>query len=124
MDKIKKFLEENGYDYYLCENGNEIYAEDDFLNILIIENDGNYNFKSKYLLRIADLKYFDRWANSGDEWQYNTEEEVLKHLKNRVEILTNSIQEYIYDIVEKCEWENDYSNVKKLIEILDEMVYE
>ena len=114
MKKIKEFLDKNGYRFY--EIDDVIEGNDGCLQIMIVKN------KEDYLLRIALLSCFDRWANSGNEWLYNTEDEVLNHLQNHTLCVTEAIQEYVYDIVEQCEDNKDKNTLMNFIQFLDDTV--
>lgn len=112
MEKIKEFLLNNGYTLY--EDG-IIDGCNDWLKITVVKGE------DYYLLRIAILCYFDRWANSGFDFKFKTEEDLINYLK-RPDCIADAMKEMIFDIVEDCEWDNDYSKLDKTIDFLYNMV--
>lgn len=112
MEKIREFLLDNGYTLY------EDYILDgcnDWLKITVAKGE------DYYLLRIAILCYFDRWANSGFEFEFKTEDDVINYLKSP-NCIADAMQEMIFDIVEDCKWNNDYSKLNKTIDFLYNML--
>lgn len=119
MDKIREFLLENKYKIYEMENFIEGYNE--FLHILIIKQD------DKYMIRNAILCYFDRWANSGNEFYVDTEDDVIDYFSDNQKCIGDAMTELTESIIEDCGFKNDNTNISKtidfmysLIEIVDE----
>lgn len=113
MNKIREYLLENGNIVY--EDTNIIDYYDDYLKITVIKTE------FCYLVRIAILCYFDRWANSGFEFEFKTEDDVINYLKSP-NCIADAMQEMIFDIVEDCKWNNDYSKLNKTIDFLYDML--
>lgn len=112
MEKIRKFLLDNGYELY--EYG-ILDGINDYLKVMISKGE------DYYLLRIAILCYFDRWANSGFEFKFKTEDEVIKYLSSN-DCIADAMKEMIFDIVQDCKWNNNYSKLNKTIDFLYDMV--
>ncbi len=114
MEKIKDFLLNNGYTFY--EDG-ILDGCNNWLKIAVVKGE------DYYLLRIAILCYFDRWANSGFDFKFKTEEDLINYLKSP-NCIADAMKEMIFDIVEDCKWNKDYSNLDKVIDLLYDMVME
>ena len=112
MEKIREFLLNNGYTLY--EYG-IIDGCNDWTKITVAKGEDSY------LLRIAILCYFDRWANSGFDFKFKTEEDLINYLKSP-NCIADAMKEIIFDIVEDCKWDNDYSKLDKTIDFLYGMI--
>lgn len=109
MNKIRKFLEESGYEFW---DRYTIDGYNDYLRIMVIKTDNGY------IIRNAILCYFDRWANSGVEFRVNSEAEVIAYFSKPEKCITDAASELVSSICEKAVWDNDYSKVNKMIETL------
>ena len=91
MKNIIKTLKEQNYEVNIIDEKSVIEAKDKYLKIAVIKNVGD----KTYMLRIADRKFFDRWSNSGEDFIYDNEDEVIKHLNDYRKCLKSSLNEYI-----------------------------
>lgn len=114
MDKIKEFLLENKYNIYEMENFIEGY--NDFLRILIVKKN------NKYMIRNAILCHFDRWANSGNEFYVDTEEEVIKYFSDNTMCIKDAISELAEAIIEDCGFKDDNTNISKTIDFMYSLI--
>lgn len=114
MIKIKDFLKENDYELY--EIDNIIEGNNEFLHIMIIKKENGY------LVRSAIRCYFDRWTNSGIEFSAKTDLEVIKYFSEKNVCISDAIKELVGDVIEDCEWNNDYTNIRKMIAFLYSLI--
>lgn len=114
MKAIKQFLLDNNYDFY--ELDNIIEGNNEFLHIMVIKLDDGY------LVRNAIKCYFDRWANSGNEFHIETEEDVIKYFSDNTKCLTDAISELVETIVEDCGFKRDNTNISKTINFMYDMI--
>lgn len=115
MDKIRKSLMELGYEFWDDE---AIDGMSKYLRILVLKN------KEQYLVRNAIMCFFDRWANSGVEHMFETEDEVIKYFTDPTKCLAEAVEELIISIIESAEWDKDYSKVDKMIDFLMDLIEE
>lgn len=114
MDKIRRFLADNGYECYELENFIEF--NDARLRCQVIKKDGYY------LIRNAIRCYFDRWANSGTEFKIETEDDVIKYFSTPEKCIKDAVSELVETICEDAGWNNDYSRVNKMIDSLYDLI--
>lgn len=115
MEKIKRFLVENGYELY--ELDNVIEGNNEFLHILIAKKD-----EGKYLIRNAVRCYFDRWANRGTEFYANSEDEVINYFSDKNKCIPDAVKELVYVVVEEAVWDDSDENIRKMIDELYSLV--
>lgn len=115
MEKIKRFLVDNGYELY--ELDNVIEGNNEFLHILIVKQD-----EGKYLIRNAIRCYFDRWANSGTEFYANSEDEVINYFSDKNKCIPDAVEELVLAVVEKAIWDNSDEKIRKMIDELYSLV--
>lgn len=79
MDIIKNWFKDNGYEVDECEM--TLQAKADTILFLVVEPHNGTN--GKWMLRVAALVSFDRWANSTTvEEFFNTETGLRNYLEN------------------------------------------
>lgn len=79
MDIIKNWFKNNGYEVDECET--ILQAKTDTILFLVVEPHNGTN--GKWMLRVAALVSFDRWANStAVEEFFNTEIGLRNYLEN------------------------------------------
>ena len=104
-EKIKNFLEES--DYYMAEDGH-LEAVNDFVLLRCGYNPVVDKYELNYALKI----YFDRWSNSGYEKEFDNEDELIDFLKDERELISNSILEMVYAVVEEKLYEHKRDELK------------
>lgn len=78
MDIIKNWFEENGYEVDKYET---LQAKTDTVLFLVVEPHSGTN--GRWMLRVAALASFDRWANSTVvEKFFDTETDLCNYLEN------------------------------------------
>lgn len=78
MDIVKKWFEENGYEVDKYET---LQAKTDTVLFLVVEPHSGTN--GRWMLRVAALASFDRWANStAVEEFFDTETDLCNYLEN------------------------------------------
>lgn len=78
MDIVKKWFEENGYEVDKYET---LQAKTDTVLFLVVEPHSGTN--GRWMLRVAALASFDRWANSTVvEEFFDTETDLCNYLEN------------------------------------------
>ena len=115
MEKIRKFLLENGYELW---DEDTIDGCNEYLRIMVIKKDDGF------IIRNAILWCFDRWANSGVEVFVNSEDEVIKYFSTPEKCIKDAVSELVETICEEAGWNNDYSKVSKMIDSLYDLVEE
>lgn len=113
MDKIRKFLQEKGYELW---DDSVIDGCNEYLRIMIFKSN------SKYIIRNAILCFFDRWVNSGVEIQAESEEEVIEYFSKPEKCIKDAVMELIETITADAGYSNDYSRVEKMIGMLCDLL--
>ena len=119
MKNIIKTLKEQNYEVNIIDEKSVIEAKDKYLKIAVIKNVGD----KTYMLRIADRKFFDRWSNSGEDFIYDNENEVITHLNDYRKCLKSSLNEYIDTILDDYIYFNNKSIIDKTIYALYNIIY-
>lgn len=79
MDIVKKWFEENGYEVDECYEA--LQAKTDTILFRVVEPHSGAN--GRWMLRVAALASFDRWANStAVEEFFDTETDLCNYLEN------------------------------------------
>ncbi len=115
MDKIRRFLLENGYELW-GESENTIDGFNKYLRIMVVKKDDGFIIKN------AILYCFDRWANSGTEVFVKSEDEVISYFSTPGKCIKDAVSELVETICEDAGSNNDYSKVSKMIDILYDLI--
>lgn len=115
MDRIREYLIDNGYEFW---DKDTIDGHNAYLKILVLkQNDG------RYLVRNAIKCFFDRWANSGVEYVFDTEDEVMEYFGTHTKCIADAVSELTESIIEEAAWNKDYSKVNEMIDFLYDLIY-
>lgn len=114
MKNIIRTLQQQNYEINIIDEKSVIEAKDQYLKIAVIKNVGD----KTYMLRIADRKFFDRWCNSGEDFIYNNESEIIEHLNNYRKCLKTALNEYIDTILDDYIYFNNKECISKTINTL------
>lgn len=119
MKMLRKFLLNNGFEFWDLDE-NLIDGQNEYIKILVYKNEKN----DEYVVRNAIRCYFDRWANSGDEIKFRTEDKVIEYLNTPEKYITDAVGELVWTIVEDAKRDKNYSKVDKMIDLLYGLVKE
>ena len=115
MEEIKEFLLKNNY--IIDADENIISGTNYILNIMVFKTENGY------LIRNAIQCYFDRWANSGCEFEVDNKEGVIEYFSDG-SCLMDGLSELTNAIVEDCGFKNDNANIIKVIDFLTDLLEE
>ena len=119
MKNIIKTLKQQNYEVNIIDEKSVIEAKDKHLKIAVIKNVGD----KTYMLRIADRKFFDRWSNSGEDFIYDNETEIIKQLEDYGKCLCIGLYEYIDTIVSDYMTFDDEEIIDKTVKSLYNIIY-
>lgn len=102
MDNIRNWFEDDSQDYDIYEYDGHLEAKTETAFFMVVEpHEGN---KNKWLLRVAPISSFDRWANSTTvEEFFNTDIELCNYLyEHQLDIYKALLKDLSEDYDEIC----------------------